>query len=357
MNEILSKFKDVTSKCCVTIILTTHRTTPDNEKDHIVLKNLVKDAEKRVKADCGEDKAMANSITEKLNKLAASIDHRHNLEGLVLFVNENNAEFVRVPLQVENRVVVDHTFHTRDLFRAINGQTGYYVLLLSRQSARMIEALSDKAVKEIEDGFPIENENTTVPPGAASISSRVTSLSVEFFNIVDKKMNVVHKAKPLPVIVCTDDANYFEYLKVADRKEIILGNVKGNKMLEKAHHVVDSVWPLVKELQNAENKKRLVELDDAVNNSKYVTDFNDIWTALNEGRGRTLFVRQGYFQPARITGDSIQLVAPDMAEDADVVDDIIDEMLEKNMKAGGDAVFMQEDELDKFQGLVLVTRY
>lgn len=357
MNEILSKFKDVTSKCCVTIILTTHRTKPDNEKDHIVLKNLVKDAEKRVHADCGDNKEMANSITDKLNKLAASIDHRHNLEGLVLFVNENIAEFVRVPLKVENRVVVDHTFHTRDLVRAINGQTGYYVLLLSRQSARMIEALSDKAVKEIEDGFPIDNETTTVAPGAASVANKVTSLSLEFFNIVDKKVNEVYKAKPLPVIVCTDEANYSEYLKVADKKDFILGNVKGNKLLEKPHHVVDTVWPVVKKLQNAGNKKRLVELDNAVNTSRYVTDFNDIWTALNEGRGRTLFVRQGYFQPARITGDSIQLVAPDMADDVDVVDDIIDEMLEKNLKAGGDAVFMQEDELDKFQGLVLVTRY
>ncbi len=357
MNEILNKFKDVTSKCCVTIILTTHRTSPDNEKDHILLKNLVKDAEKRVIADCGEDKALANSIIDKLDKLAADIDHRHNLEGLVLFANENIAEFVRVPLEVENRVIVDKTFHTRDLFRAINGQSSYYVLLLSRQSARMIEALSDKAVQEVQEGFPIENTNTTVAPGAASISNKVTALSVEFFNLVDKKVNEIYKVKPLPVIVCTDDANYSEYLKVANKKEIILGNISGNKMQEKAHHVIDNVWPVVKEMQNAENKKRLVELEDAVNNSKYVTDFNDIWTALNEGRGRTLFIKQGYFQPARIVGDSIQLVAPDMAEEADVVDDIIDEMLEKNMKAGGDAVFMQEDELDKFQGLVLVTRY
>jgi hypothetical protein len=357
MNDILSKFKNVKSKCCVTIILSTHRTIPDNEKDPILLKNLIRDAEKRVQADCSQDKELANSIIEKLNNLAASIDHRHNLEGLVLFVNENIAEYVRVPLQVENRVIVDRTFQTRDLVRTINGQTSYYVLLLSRQSARLIEALSDKAVAEIESGFPIENETTTVAPGAASAANKITSLSLEFFNLVDKRLNEVHKVKPLPVIICTDESNYFEYLKIADKKEIILGNVKGNRMLEKTHHVVDSVWPVVKELQNAENKKRLVELDHAVNNSKYVTDFNDIWSALNEGRGRTLFVKQGYFQPARIVDDSIQLIAPNQSEETGVIDDIIDEMLEKNLKAGGDAVFIQEDELDKFQGLVLTTRY
>ena len=355
MNEILNKFKDVTSKCCVTIILTTHRTRPDNEKDAILLKNLVKDAEKRISADC--DKDMAANIITKLNTLASNIDHRQNLEGLVLFVNENIADYVRLPLKVDNRVMIDDSFHTRDLVRAIHGQTGYYVLLLSRQKARLIEALSDKAVEEVMTGFPIENETTTVAPGASSIANKITSLSQEFFNLVDKKLNEVYKVKPLPVIVCTDESNYSEYLKMADKKEIILGNVKGNKMLEKAHHVVSSVWPVVQDLQNAQNKKRISELDAAVNNTNYVTDFNDIWSALNEGRGRTLFVKQGYFQPARIVDNQIQLVAPNQAAEADVVDDIIDEMLEKNMKSGGDAVFMHEDELDKFQGLVLVTRY
>ncbi len=355
MNEILNKFKDVTSKCCVTIILGTHRTKPDNEKDPILLKNLVKDAEKRISADC--DKDMAVNIITKLNTLASDIDHRHNLEGLVLFVNENIAEYVRLPLKVEDRVMVDDSFHTRDIVRAIHGQTSYYVLLLSRDKARMIEALSDKAVEEITTGFPIENETTTVPPGSASNANKVTSLSLEFFNLVDKKLNEVYKAKPLPVMVCTDESNFSEYMKIADKKEIFLGNVKGNKMQDKSHHVVSSVWPVVQDLQNTQNKKRLTELDAAVNTTKYVTDFNDIWSALNEGRGRTLFVKQGYFQPARIVDNQIQLVAPNLATEPDVVDDIIDEMLEKNMKHGGDAVFMQEDELEKFQGLVLVTRY
>ncbi|MEO6681830.1 MAG: hypothetical protein ABIN48_03305 [Ginsengibacter sp.] len=357
MNEILNRFKHISSKCCVTIILSTHRTKPDNEKDAILLKNLVKDAEKRIAIDCADDKEMSQALVSKLNKLASEIDHRHNQEGLVLFVNENMAEYVRLPLKVENRVVVDKTFHTRDLVRAINAQTSYYVLLLSRQKARLIEALSDKVVAEIESGFPIENMNTTVPPGSASISNKVTSLTVEFFNSVDKVFNEVYKAKPLQVIICTDESNYSEYLKIADHKEAILGNVKGNKMAEKAYHVLESVWPVVKDLHQAANKKRLAELDDAVNSLKYVTDFNEIWTALKEGRGRTLFVQQGYFQPARITDNQIQLVAPNQASEPDVVDDIIDEMLEKNMKNGGDTVFVHDNELEKFQGLVLVTRY
>ncbi len=41
MNHILKKIKDLSSGCCVTILLNTHNTFPDNEKDPIVLKNLI----------------------------------------------------------------------------------------------------------------------------------------------------------------------------------------------------------------------------------------------------------------------------------------------------------------------------
>ena len=318
MNAILNNLKDVTGECCVTIILTTHRTLPDNAQDSILLKNLIKEAEKKIHVDCSKEEATL--IIHNLSKLAAEIDHRHNLESLVLFVNKDIAEYTRLPLAVESRVMVDKSFQTRDLIRALNKQTGYYILLLSRHRARMLEALSDKAVKEIDSFFPVENEVTTVPPAAASIANRVSSLQSEFFNKADKMVTEVYKVKPLPIVICTEESNYPEYLKVSDKKDIILGNVKGNKLMDKAHHVVEAVWPFVKNLENERNKSRLLELDSAVNSNQFLTDFNDIWSALNEGRGRTLFVKQGFFQPARLIDDRIQLVDPNQADEADVVE-------------------------------------
>src|SRR4051812_24025291 len=118
MNSVLKKLKDTTSDCCVTIILNTHRTLPDNEKDPIVLKNLIKEAQARLTNECNQQSA--SSITDKLNTLAATIDHRHNLESLVLFVNKELAEYTRLPVAVEDRIVIDKTFATRDLIRALH---------------------------------------------------------------------------------------------------------------------------------------------------------------------------------------------------------------------------------------------
>jgi hypothetical protein len=158
------------------------------------------------------------------------------------------------------------------------------------------------------------------------------------------------------IVHIESSSNYAEYLKIAGRKEKIVGHLNGNRMQEAAHHIIDAAWPIVKQLNEKKNQERLSELHQAVNTHNFFTDYNEIWRAVNDGRGKTLFVKQGYFQPARLKGDEIELVSPKNSSNANV-DDIIDEMIERNLRSGGDTVFLQNGELEKFQGLALVTRY
>src|SRR5690554_2957686 len=126
MNNKLKELKGVISESCVSIILNTHRTMPDNQKDALTLKNLVKEAEERLLNN--ESKRDAKALVGRLRNLESTIDHSQNLESLILFVNEDIAELVRLPVVVENRVVIDHTFATRDLVRALHVETNYFVL-------------------------------------------------------------------------------------------------------------------------------------------------------------------------------------------------------------------------------------
>ena len=147
MNITLKELKDVTSDNCVTIILNTHRTKPDNQKDPLALKNLIKEAEQRLSVD--RNKKDVQGLIQRLTELEAKIDHSHNLESLILFVNEDIAEYTRLPIPVEDRVVIDQTFATRDLIRGLHLDSGYYVLVLSQQKVRLIEAFNDRVVAEI----------------------------------------------------------------------------------------------------------------------------------------------------------------------------------------------------------------
>ena len=110
MNPKLKELKEMRAENSITIILNTHRTLPDNQKDAILLKNLVKEAERRLLDDF--PKREVEGLITKLNALADKINHRENLESLVLFVNQHVAIFIRLPIPVVDRVVIDNTFAT-----------------------------------------------------------------------------------------------------------------------------------------------------------------------------------------------------------------------------------------------------
>jgi hypothetical protein len=357
MRDILKKVKNLTGKNCITIILNTHRTKPEYQKDEIQLKNKVNEVKKRLTDEM--DKREFLYLATKLEKLAETIDHSHNLESLILFVNQDIAEFVRLPLRVKERVVIGDTFATRDLVRSLNYETGYFVLVLSQQKIRLIEALNDKAVQEYGDPFPFENKKLySMSKAEEANARRQTNLVAEFFNRCDKELNKIRKNKPLPVLICSEESNFYEYMKIADEKGIFYGTyLNKNRINEKSPLIIKDAWETVRESAAEQKKKRKEELFQAAGAGKILSDINEIWLGIHEGRVQTLFVEEGLYQQARIENNRVVVKENDEMGGNGIIDDIYDEMIEANMRFGGDVVFLPPGELSEFQGCGAILRY
>lgn len=357
MNMTIKELKSIRSENCISIIITTHRTKPDYLNDALQLKNMIKEVETRLMADT--DKKNAKMLVDRVNALAESIDHSQNLESLVLFVNEDVSEYVRLPIKVEDRVVIDETFATRDLIRAMHLETHYYILVLSQEKIRLVEAMNDRIIREVGKPFPIENTLfQTANKAAAALVGKQTNLIAEFFNQADKQVNELRKGTSLPVFICGLEENRNEYMKIADKKHSIFDVYLGkNKINDPVHSIVEEAWAVVKDYVVNKNNSRKEDLKKAVGENKFLSDTNEIWKAISEGRIQTLFVEQGRFQPAIMKGDEIEYVSEERRNETGVIDDIYDEMIEANMDFGGDVVFLPKGELDKFNGFGAITRY
>ncbi len=357
METKLKELKNVRAENCVTIILNTHRTLPDNEKDAIQLKNLIKEAETKLLAVCQQK--TAEKLTAKIHDLAATINHRHNLESLILFVNENVSEFVRLPISVEDRVVVGNRFAMRDLIRGLHNQTNYYVLVLNKDEARLIEASNDKVVKEYGFPFPFQNQlSQTSFKAEPSDAGRIRNLTSEFFNQVDKVVNKVHKDNPLPILISTDEQNYHDYVRIADKPDNFFPEfLSRSRQTESDHAIVTDAWELVQNLKRKQNNDRKTDLQTAVSANKFISDTTEIFHAIKHGRVQTLFVEENLFQPAVITNDTVVYVSEDTNNSTEMIDDIYDELIDLNMDFGGDVVFLPKESLTKFNGFAAMTRY
>ena len=256
-------------------------------------------------------------------------------------------------------MVINHTFATRDLVRALHLETNYYILVLSQAKVRLIEAFTDKVVEEVGTTFPIENvQFYSTSKAELSNARRQTNLIAEFFNRVDKELQAIRKNNPLPVLICSEEGNYYEYLKISNQKDSIFDTyLNRNRLTEKDQAIVTEAWEIVRHYTAKKNQERKSELLKAVGAKKFLSDTGEIWKAILEGRVQTLFIEEGLFQPAIVKGNQVTFVSESERDKKEVIDDIYDEMIETNMNFGGDVVFLPKGELSKFNGFGAITRY
>lgn len=93
IKEQLVKLANEKNSPCVTISLNTHRTHPDNAKDEVMLKNLLKEAEDKIIAEFG--KRPVASLLEKIENLASEIDVNYNLDSLHIFLSNDTKEIIK----------------------------------------------------------------------------------------------------------------------------------------------------------------------------------------------------------------------------------------------------------------------
>ena len=353
--DLLTQASQIHQEGCVTISMNTHRTGPDYQKDPILLNNLLKQAGLRLATQLGVKDAQA-TLT-KLETVANSIDHAHNLDSLVIFANTGFSGYAKLPVPVTDRVTIDHTFATRDLFRALHQQAEYYVLWLNRDKARLIHAINGMVIEEQKERFPVRNMVAGSDSAKQAMDRDPKVLFSEYFNQVDKALVKKLNENPLPVVLATEARNADLYRAVADRKEFLTVDFSPSRQDLSPLHLVEEAWKIYAPVVKAKYDQRTEVLEKAASAGRLYSDHNDIWRALQEGKGSTLFVREGLFQPAMLQNDEVELLPASERERVDAVDDIIDEMIERNRATGGDAVFVSGTDLDPYNGLALVTRY
>ncbi len=355
LKETLRALQAIESEPCVSILLTTHRTHPDNAQDPINLKNLVAQAEERLLKDY--DKRHVTSVLEHINKAVADMDHMSNLEGLALFANNDMAQVVKLNIPVTDRVIVDHNFATRDLLRDLQGGAHYYILTVSGHKSRLIEAFRDQVVVEYgaQHVFPIENRQYSTHAAERTQSGVEENLMKEFCNRVDKAMKEVREVQALPIIVAGDERSIEFMLAVVDDPSAYIGSIIGSPDELKGHELAAKASVEVERLMAERRANALELISSAQSAGKLSEDIGDIHRAVQEGRGGTLYIEEGYFQPARIDGDTITL--KDDPTEAGVIDDVIDELAENTLKFGGHVVFLPPGSLKDYRKVCLVLRY
>lgn len=355
-NELLEKIASDQSNPCVTVSLKTHRTFPDCEKDEIRLKNLFKEASERLINEF--DKKEVSGILSKMDEILETYDYRHSLDSLHIFLSAETSEIVKSPWPVnQNKVHISDGFAVKPLIIMNDRVADYMILLLSKSGARLYKANNDKVIEEIEnEAFPSTDNPYFVNKAEASNSTKMDSMMLEYFNQIDKEIVKVYRETNLNCLVVSTEDNFVKLKKVADVPSIYIGTAAINYNDDSVHTIAKSAWEVIQANQKSERTKAIEEMQQAVSQSKVLTDLGEIYRAAKAGKGELLIVHNDYLQPVKMTGeDSFELIDDVTIHGA--IDDINSVIAKEVISKKGRVVFTNQDEIKTLGKIALKTRF
>jgi len=355
--ENLEKLASEKNFPCVTISMNTHRTYPENQKDIVVLKNLLIEAKERIINEFG--KHPVNDLIEKIDQIENEIDVNNNLDSLHIFLSNSTKEVLKSTWPIAHNVVnVTENFAVKPLIKVFNRTVEYLILILNQSGVRLLLAINDSIVGEIKnDDFPFAKDPQDLTDSeGVSYGKQAENLVREFFNKIDKALvRVNNKTDMKCVVICTDD-NYNRLMKVADKPSVYLGWTNINHNNTANHSIAIDAWQVVNVQQKKDRAEAIKEMQEAVGTGNVITELSEIYRAAKEGRGDLLIVNDDFHQAVRVTGEFSLDLVNDVTLPG-VIDDITSDIAWDVISKKGRAIFTTQEELKSLGDIALKVRY
>jgi hypothetical protein len=325
------------------------RTTPAavlEPAEAATLTVLVDHAVERVRGEAGED--AAEELGAALRRLARQAAQRPASRGLALFAGGGLAEGYRLPVAVRSRTVVDPTFATRDLVRALAEHPPYRVLVLGAGEARLHIGANDELTEVNDGGFPLLAEDEDGDRRGHLLdperSHRRTVSQERFLRQVDARVSGDRILGHLPLFVVAAEPTLGLFRKLTRTDPA--GVVRGNHLRTARGRLAALVRPAVQEHVRRTAQRDLERLTEVDRTPGACRGIDAVWAGAVTGRVHLLLVEQAYTYPGVLADGGMRLERVQDPEAPGALDDAIDELIEIVQRSDGAVRFVPTDTLD-----------
>jgi peptide subunit release factor 1 (eRF1) len=378
--ELLKELLLIDQAPCLSLYMTTHRSHPDNLQDPIRFKNLVKQMEESLLRKYSA--AEAQKYLQPFEMLMDDKDFwNHTSDGLAILNADDLFKAIRLPIAVEELVVVADSFHTKPLRRYLQSSDNYHVLGLSLHDIQLFAGNRHSLVeinllpgvpKNISEalGDELTEKHTTVASygGSGGESSNMhhghggkndeTEKDAErFFRIIaDAVAELFSKPSGWPLILAALPEHHSMFQKVNKNPLVLPNGIMINPASVSTEKLVELAWEAFEPVYALKLKSLADRFEQARANGKGSDDYKEVAIAAVEGRVDTLLVEADRIIAVRITN---LVTGNTQKKDMDNprVDDLLDDMGELVTKMGGQVIILPAEKMPTENGLAAIFRY
>jgi hypothetical protein len=309
-HDSITRLLQTDAKPAVTMYIPMENTAapPHMSENQIRFKNAIHKAQAELeKAD--DTSGVSARLAELLTDSYEDIEFWKSQScGLLICASPNVLELYSLPIDTEEYVAVDDSFHLAPILALLSDAREYYVLALAQQHPKLFKGdmygleLVDIGLPEtMRSGLGIDEANQqSENQGSATGSSLNTGWfngrggardpqdndRIRLWHLIDKL--ICEKTdKALPMILAGIDAENAEFRALSKYPQLLQGTVSGNNTEKRPEELHEKAWAIVsQELVQPEHAAALEEYQrlSGANPERVARDQESIESAAEQGR-------------------------------------------------------------------------
>jgi hypothetical protein len=315
----LRQLTDPNEGPCVTICLPTHVAGADGQQDAVRLKNLADRAERQL-AEGWLRAPEARDLVAPVRALPTDHEFWHRRShGLALFLDRGSLRRFRVPIDLEELVLVNRRFHVKALLPLLTSGDRFFVLVLSQHNVRLFEATQyqieqvdvaglpqrmdealnlDGADRGSQSHFAMKGgkkKQSSVFHGQGGVPDSHKDELAQFFRLIDSALVPVLRDETTPLILAGVDYLLPIFRKACRYAQLARPELVGNFDHLSARQIHEKVWPLAKPLLNEARERSAAKYCRLAGTGKTTDDIREAISAAVAGRVESLFVASDHW--------------------------------------------------------------
>lgn len=294
------------------------------------------------------------SILAALRRLSDQVAGAPVDQAVGLFVGPGTQRALRLGVPVLDRAVVEPTFVTRDLVRALQRTPRHLVLVFTGREARLFESVNGVLRPAPGTAFPCAAPQARRSRRIAADRPQIEQTdNAAFLRVVDRRLGTYRALHPSPLVLVGPAVLLAGFVKTGQHLHRLAGTVTGHHLDASLETLSALTRPVVQRYLASREREALELVARRTARGRVAAGMQHAWLASRTQGVEMLAVEEDLFYPARISADGHTLTADGALGDPEVISDAVDELIEHVLVRGGWVALVGPRELADHGGVVL----
>jgi hypothetical protein len=361
---------------CVSIYMPTHPVGREGMQDMPRLKNLVVAAETQL-IERGMRRVAARELLQPLLALPQDDDWSSRSGGLAVFRSDELFVTYRSAIAFEEGVNVGSRFHVKQLLPAISEPFGFFVLVLSRNKVRLLQATSNGFKRLQPPGLPSCMERAlnlqgadrgeqvhsgmrgdlgkeaAVFHGQGGHRDTIKDELIEYLRVIDNSIRPLLRAQAWPLILAGVEYELAMFRELSEYDHVADEQLHGAFDYVDDRAVYELAMPLARASADTKRRRAIAKYKRLTDTIQATDEIDEIMPAAYDSRIECLLVDVrcelcGHYDPAT------RLL--DLETEVDSAADLVEDAVTQTISHGGN-VYAVRDEFPTKKALRAVIRF